>query len=182
MKRTLLAALLIFTSLFHIACPKDSVVRKAARASYELSGLTRDVIAATGKAYDAQILTLDQKNQIARKLQMIAAGGARFNQIATAANNSNTNPSVITTLNLILSNEITAPFLEILQILGAISPTRADYLQVTLAALRTAILTISAAVSQNTHDRFLNRSEGATWAIATAVRTQTTRSYQWQLT
>jgi hypothetical protein len=42
-------ALLIVYSLFLTACPKDSAVRKAAKASFELSGITVDVINATSK-------------------------------------------------------------------------------------------------------------------------------------
>ena len=165
--KKILTILLIISALFLTACPKDSVVRKAAKSSYQLSGLTRDVVAATAKAYDAGVINTATKNKIAEKLQLIAIGGQKFNQIVTGLNNSSTVPAdKQALLNQILSAELAGPFLEILEALKVVSASQAAYLHSALAALRIAILTISAAVSQSTHDRFLQRTEGATWAIA----------------
>jgi hypothetical protein len=151
MKKILVCLILIWTFLLS-ACPKDSAVRKAARTSYELSGLTLDAVNATGKAYAQHVIDLPTKNKIANSLKSIAIGGQRFNQVVTALNAANAN-SVSTDrlalLNQILSEEIVAPFLDILQTLKAISTAQANYLHVAIAALRTAILTISAAISDN---------------------------------
>jgi hypothetical protein len=144
--------LVIFWSFLMSACPKDSAVRKAARTSYELSGLTVDAINATGKAYANHVFDLATKNRIANNLKSISVGGQRFNQIVTALNAANTNSvstDKLALLNQILSEEIVAPFLDILQTLKALSTSQAVYLHVAIAALRTAILTISAAISDN---------------------------------
>jgi uncharacterized lipoprotein YehR (DUF1307 family) len=56
--------LVVFALLYCIvltACPKDTAVRKAARASYELAGLTHDAIAATERAYNDHILSQGAK-------------------------------------------------------------------------------------------------------------------------
>lgn len=148
-----LSLILVLSVVFTTACPKDTAVRKAARASYELSGITRDVIAAVNRAYDENIVGVSTKNLIADKLIVISKGGARFNQLATAANNSNANGAVnvatLATLNKILSEEIAGPFLEILDALKIVSPGQALYLHAALGALRTAILTISSVIADN---------------------------------
>lgn len=158
---TVLSMVLVFSvvigAITTTACPKDTAVRKAARASYELSGITRDVIAAVNRAYDENIVGVNTKNAIADKLIIISKGGARFNQLAMAANNSNTsnsnggsvNLATLATLNKILSEEIAGPFLEILDALKIVSPGQALYLHAALGALRTAILTISSVIADN---------------------------------
>jgi hypothetical protein len=156
--------LVVFALLYCIvltACPKDTAVRKAARASYELAGLTHDAIAATERAYNDHILVKEQKDRIAVWLGTIAHGGVKFNQIATQINgvNANVTPTgTLNTLNLILSQEIAGPFLQILAELRALTAGQAVFLQAAIAALRTAILTISAVISQDTYQR-LQRSD-----------------------
>jgi predicted HAD superfamily phosphohydrolase len=162
----ILTSLLIISTLFLTACPKESAVRKAAKASYQLSGLTRDVVAATGRAYDEQIISTETKNRIADKLKLIAIGGQKFNTIVATLDKSDVPFDKRALLNQILNDEIAAPFLEILEALKVVSAAQASHLHNALSALRIAILTISAAVSQHTHDRFLDRSQGAQWAIS----------------
>lgn len=163
----LLAYCLLLVSFF-TACPKDSAVRKATRASYELSGLTRDVIAATDKAYTQHDINLQTKNVIADKLIIIAAGGKRFNEIASSVNNINTDTVVVdklALLNQILSEQIAGPFLQIIEVLKVLPPGATNAFRVALAALRTAILTISGVISKTTENQII-REDAALWAIA----------------
>jgi hypothetical protein len=144
-------ALLIVYSLFLTACPKDTAVRKAAKASFELSGLTLDVINATGKAYEAGILSLAAKDRLAGYEKQVASGGKHFNDALAAFNaqtSGNLSADQVKALSVILSAEIVTPFLQILQELGAVTLGQVAYLQSAIAALRTAILIISETVAQ----------------------------------
>ena len=138
--------LLIIYSIFLTACPKDTAVRKAAKASFELSGLTLDVVNATGKAYDAGIIGLDAKDRLAAAEKRVATGGKHFNEILTAFNtqtSGNLTPEQVQLLSKIFSDEVVTPFLTILQELSVISLDQVQYLRTAIAALRTAILVIS---------------------------------------
>lgn len=153
-------SLLIIYSLFLTACPKETAVRKAAKASFELSGITLDVINATSKAYDAGIIGLAAKDRLAAAEKKIAAGGKHFNELLTgfmAQSSNNLTADQITILNQIFSNEVVTPFLQILQELGAISLDQVAYLQTAIAALRSAILVISGTFAEaGFPDRRLN--------------------------
>lgn len=144
-------ALLVVYSLFLTACPKDTSVRKAAKASFELSGLTVDVINATKKAYEAGILSLAAKDRLASYEGKLAIGGKHFNQVLEAFNaqtSGNLTADQVAQLSVILSDEVVTPFLQILQELGAITLDKVEYLRTAIAALRTAILIISETVAQ----------------------------------
>jgi hypothetical protein len=145
MKRFFTAIFIIY-SLFLTACPKDSAVRKAAKASFELSGISVDVINATSKAFDAGIIGLAAKDRLAAAEGRIASGGKHFNEIlsgymTSTAGTLTVDQTVI--LNKIFSDEVVTPFLAILQELSVISLNQVAYLRTAIAALRTAILVIS---------------------------------------
>ncbi|HEX8637124.1 MAG TPA: hypothetical protein VF692_03600, partial [Pyrinomonadaceae bacterium] len=78
--KKILITLLVISSLFLMACPKETAVRNFAKASYSLSGLTVDTISATTKAYNEQIIDLRTKDKMADALKIIQKGGKRFNQ------------------------------------------------------------------------------------------------------
>lgn len=147
MKKIILC-LVVICSLLLMACPKEDVVRKAAKASYSLSGLTADVAVAAQKAYHDGLIDVHSKDRIAVWLKQISKGGKQFTALTEAAHKSQVaDAGTINSLNLILSTEITAPFLEILQELKILSKDASDFLQTAIAALRSAILVISSALS-----------------------------------
>jgi hypothetical protein len=150
MKRFFTAILIVY-SLFLTACPKETAVRKAAKASYELSGITLDVIHTTEKAYAAGILSLAAKDRLAGYEKRVASGGKHFNDVLVAFNaqtSGNLTADQLGVLNKILSDEIVTPFLAILQELAVVSLDQVAYLKTAIAALRTAILIISETVAQ----------------------------------
>lgn len=146
--KKLLTCLLLIYSLFLMACPKETAVRKAAKASYELSGITLDVVKAVGKAYDAGIFSLAAKDRLAANLKTVIAGGQKFNAAVTAINGVPTD-SQTSVLNQIFSDEVVTPFLAILQELKVLSPSQATYLHTAITALRAAILIISGVFAES---------------------------------
>lgn len=131
------------------ACPKETAVRRSVKASYELSGLTVDVINATGKAYANGLISLETKDKLADSLKILSVGGKRFNQALdlvireSGGDETKVPMDKIQMLNKLFSDEVVAPFLQVLQSLKLLSPEKARQLHITIAALRTAVLTIS---------------------------------------
>lgn len=124
-----------------MACPKETAIRKAARASFELSGITLDVVKAVGKAYDERIISLATKDKLAGHLKLVISGGKKFNQSIEGLNALTTAQASV--LNTIFSDEIVTPFLAILEEVRALTPAQADHVRTAIAALRAAILIIS---------------------------------------
>lgn len=150
MKKVFTCLILIY-SLFLMACPKTAAVRKAAKASFEMAGIVKDVIAATGKVYDAGIINLATKDRLAAAEKRVASGGKHFNELLAgyiATDPSGVPADKLAILNQIFSNEIVTPFLEILQELKVISPGTATYLTIAIDSLRAAILLISGAFAE----------------------------------
>lgn len=149
MKKILLSVIVIYSLLLLTACPQETVVRRAAKASYELSGLTVDVINAVGKAYANNLIDIRTKDDLANKLKTLSVGGMKFNQLLESAlkdangDETKVTPDKIQNLNKVFSDDVVMPFLEILQLAKVISPANVNYLHSAIAALRTAILTIS---------------------------------------
>lgn len=146
MKKILLSLIVIYSMIFLLACPKkDTAVREAVKASYSLSGLTIDGIAATAKAYNAGIIDVQTKDKIANALKNIAIGGKRFNQTLekyVQESGENMPTDKIAILNKIFSDEVVTPLLEILQSMKILSADKAEYLRSAINALRAVILTI----------------------------------------
>jgi len=146
MKKIISLILVYSLCLLMTACPKETAIRKAAKASFELSGLTVDAIAATAKAYNENLISLETKDKIAAPLKVIAVGGKKFNEALKrfyAESGENLPADKLGILKLIFSTELVAPLLEILQELKVVSADRAAYLLSAVNALQAVILIIS---------------------------------------
>ncbi len=146
MKKFISLILVYSICLLLMACPKETAVRKAAKASFELSGLTVDAIAATAKAYNENLIGLETKDKIADALKLVATGGKNFNQALKKfrdQSGDNLTPDQISFLNVIFSSEVITPFLGILQTLKVLSMNGAKNLLAAINALKVVILLIS---------------------------------------
>ena len=177
--RQLIVMLLMLCILFITACPSEKGIRKAAKASLTLSDLTRDAIGATRKAYEGRLINLETKDKMAIALDKVIAGGETFNAAVKKLNEQYTDPSqvpptALQELNALLSKEVATPFLQFLQLAGAVSNEQAPYLWAAINALRSALLLIGSFVSQRTVDMLSNDLDnraalGLGW-----------RAHQWQ--
>jgi len=134
------------------ACPakNESVIRKAAKASYQLSGLTRDAIRTTQTAFEAGQITLAQKDRIALALVKLAKGGAAFNALVVEANRTHGTAGEIPLTKLdqiqrVFDSDLVSPFLALLTEIGG-SAVSAQVKRA-IELIRTAILAISAALT-----------------------------------
>lgn len=155
----LLLMFLIPTVAFASGCPtKKSQLEKAAKASFQVSGLTIDVLKATRKAYEENLIDLDTKNKMADSLKLLALGGEAFNNAVKGAVNeygaSGKIPlSKYQELNVLFSNQVVAPFLQISTESGLLSNTKATYLRVAIMALKATIVTIGKGFSNSVAEK-----------------------------
>jgi hypothetical protein len=130
-------------------CPReraDSNIRKAAKASFELAGVTNDTVTAVGRAYTDGIISLEQKDRLADKLVILAKGGKTFNAaVRKAAEVYSTDvdppPSEIDLLIALFDSDVISPFLEFLAAVGGINAP--PYLATAVEMIRNVVLQIA---------------------------------------
>lgn len=147
--QTLTSAVLITVLvLLTTACPSESQIRKAAKASNDLANLTNNVTDAVRVAFQAGQISVETKNKMADALILIAKEGKIFNDMLIAnqasAQNGNFPPNIFVQLSTQF-DKVVQPFLDMASTLNVLGPTSNQRLAQTFAALRAAILIISAA-------------------------------------
>jgi hypothetical protein len=147
--QTMMAAVLISALvLLTTACPSENQVRKAAKASNNLANLTNNVTDAVRIAFQAGQISADTKNKMADALILIAKEGKIFNDMLIAnqasAQNGTFPPNIFAQLSSQF-DKVVQPFLDMGTTLNLLGPNGNQKLAETFAALRAAILIISAA-------------------------------------
>ncbi len=139
----LITAIVILTT----ACPSDNQIRKAAKASNDLANLTNNVVDAVRVSFQAGQMNEGTKKKMADALILIAKEGKTFNDLLIAnqalAQNGTFPPNVFAQLSAQF-DKVVQPFLDLVTQLNVIGPNTNPKLVQTFAALRTAILIISA--------------------------------------
>jgi hypothetical protein len=147
--QTITAAVIIMALvLLTTACPSEGQIRKAAKASNSLANLTNNVTDAVRAAFQAGTITLETKNKLADALIVIAKEGKIFNDMLIAnqpaAQNNQFPPNIFAQLTAQF-DKVVQPFLDMVTALNVLGPNANSQLAKTFAALRAAILIISAA-------------------------------------
>ena len=147
--QTITAAVLITALvLLTTACPSESQIRKAAKASNSLANLTNNVTDAVRAAFQANAINVETKNKLADALIVIAKEGKIFNDMIianqAAAQNNQFPPGIFAQLTAQF-DLVVKPFLDMATTLNLLGPNINQQLATTFAALRAAILIISAA-------------------------------------
>jgi hypothetical protein len=139
----LITALVLLTT----ACPSDNQMRKAAKASNDLASLTNSVVDAVRIGFQSGQINEATKNKMADALILIAREGKAFNNLLIAnqasAQNGTFPPNVFTQLSSQF-DKVVQPFLDLVTQMNLIGPNTNQQLAQTFAALRAAILIISA--------------------------------------
>jgi hypothetical protein len=140
----LISAIVLLTT----ACPSENQIRRAAKASNDLANLTNNVTDAVRIAFQAGQINVETKNKMADALILIAKEGKIFNDMLIAnqasAQNGTFPPGIFTQLSTQF-DKVVQPFLEMATTLNLLGPSGNEKLAQTFAALRAAILIISAA-------------------------------------
>lgn len=142
LKTIFLALALYAVILTSVACDQNQI-RKAAKASNQLSGLTLDAVRATKQAYLDGMITLEQKDRIADKLLILATGGQTFNQAVKrmAASSEAMTPGKWQALERLFDAQVIVPFLAFLaQTAGAANAAK---LSAAIGLIRLSVLTIA---------------------------------------
>jgi len=147
--QTMMAAVLITALvLLTTACPSENQIRKAAKASNNLANLTNNVTDAVRIAFQAGQISAETKNKMADALILVAKEGKIFNDMLIAnqasAQNGTFPPNIFVQLSTQF-DKVVQPFLDMATQLNLLGPNGNQKLAQTFAALRAAILIISAA-------------------------------------
>ncbi|HEY8188842.1 MAG TPA: hypothetical protein VIF64_22435 [Pyrinomonadaceae bacterium] len=145
--QTMMAGLLITALvLLTTACPSESQIRKAAKASNDLASLTNNVTDAVRIAFQAGQISVETKNKLADALILIAKEGKIFNDMLIAnqasAQDGKFPPNIFVQLSTQF-DKVVQPFLDMATQLNLIGQNTNPRLAQTFAALRAAILIIS---------------------------------------
>lgn len=158
----LLLALAIMTSTLPMpGCGKvepKKALAEASEAAKDIGGGTRDTINAVSQAFDAKLLTLEQKDKLADLLIAIAKGGQKGVAALQAIEASGVTELDLTQremLNRLFDEAVIAPFLDLLTELGKLSNESSAAIRAALAAVRTAILLFSQKIGRATEIELL---------------------------
>lgn len=167
--KKLLISLLISGSMFLAGC-NTPAIQKAVKASGELASTIHDGIVAAGNLYDQHVISLTQKDKIADGLVAISKAGKTFNDSVIAA--SKLPDKGVSQLPALAAqfDTVVTPFLNLLDELKLLSPAASATIATSIAALKTAIIIIAAALSGSGNstasiDRLADR-ESESWQTA----------------
>lgn len=158
----LLIAVFLFVPLTQAGCGGEKQLKQVAEAAKDISGGTRDVIAAVGQAHDKQLITLQQKDKLADLLIAIAKGGQKGVDVIAAleAAGATSIPSdKQKLLSTIFSDEVTTPFLQLLTELGKLTDSQSAAIRLALGGLRTTILLLSQKIGRSDVEIRIRRLE-----------------------
>lgn len=131
---------------------KENDLQKSAEAAKDIGGGTRDVIKAVGDAYQAKLITLEQKDRLADILKKIAQGGQKgVDAIEFLQKQGITTPTSEQRINLskIFDDDVVAPFLNLLTELGKLSESANATIRTAMVSVRTAIVLLSSRIGRN---------------------------------
>ena len=147
----LLAVTLISYTCAGFACNRQNTLAQAAEAAKDIGGGVRDVIKAVGEAYDAKLISLEQKDQLAEILKTIAKGGQKGVDAIQKLQEQGVDiptPDQRAILNRIFDDDVVAPFLGLLTRLGTLSNEQSVAIRAALASVRTAIVLLSSRIGR----------------------------------
>lgn len=158
----MLAVALVAYSGYGFACGGPKTLSVAAEAAKDIGGGVRDTIKAVGDAYDKKLITLEQKDQLADLLGAIAKGGLKgvdaIETLQKSGVTTLTGPNA-QVLNTIFSDEVIAPFLQLLTELGKLSNSSSAAIRAALISVRAAIVLLSSKIGRDDVIHQINRLE-----------------------
>lgn len=140
-----LAVLILASAMIVSACPSESQLDKAARASNSLAGATSATVDVVRVLYTERIIDDAAKDSLADALKVIAASGASFNALVRQYDQLYKNghlPDDAWNALRLNFGAVVAPYLRMLESLNRLSTTASVRIRATLAVLSHSILTI----------------------------------------
>lgn len=150
---SLILCIAIVTAPFALTgCGSSKTLQQAAEAAKDIGGGTRDVIKAVREAYEKGLITKEQKDHFADLLGSIARGGKKGVDVIDALFKSGVTDLTAdkaSLLNKAFSDEVIAPFLELITDIAKLSDSQSMAIRAAIAGLRTTILLLSQRIGRN---------------------------------
>lgn len=140
-----LVSAILFAAVFNVGC-SQSDIQKSVKASSELAGDTQSAIQLVKTLYEANAITLAQKDTLANALIKISQGGIAFNKlviIAQAQSDGGQSQIPFLAANF---EAVSAPFLQFLDDLKLLNTSQSQAIAASIAALQVAVIVIATAL------------------------------------
>lgn len=142
--RSIATLAIIYSMVLLSACPSKASLDKAKESSARVATYANAGVNLTRNLYSSNVISLEQKDAIARKFVLLAEGGIAFDaavEKAIQVYGSNAPKSEIQKIFETFDAEVVGKFLDILASLKLVA-NRAAYAQV-IETIRTAVLVVA---------------------------------------
>lgn len=149
-----LLAAIVLVSTGAKGCGKnnDPTLVAAYKASVRLSTYATSAATSTLKAYRDGVISLETKDQIFAKLEIMAKAGRTFHNSIVALQekfpDGNVSASEILSLEILFDSTIYSVFLDVLELVNALPPDKRAVIELAIETLKAAIGTIRRAFSR----------------------------------
>lgn len=146
--RTLTTLMIVYSIVLLTACPAASL-QKAHDSSAKIAKYANAGVNLTRSLYQSQVISIDQKDAIARKFILLADGGIAFDAAVAKAKQvygPNAPASEVQRIFALFDTEVIGKFLDILQSLKLIN-SQSAFLNI-IAGIRAAVLVVAGLVGQ----------------------------------
>lgn len=144
MLKKIATLIILYSVVLLTACPSKASLEKAKAESSRIAGYANAGVNLTRSLYESQVITIGQKDNIARKFISLADAGIAFDLAVNKAiqtYGSNVPKSEIERVFAVFDSEVVEKFLDILSSMKLLA-NKAAYAQV-IDTLRTAVLLVA---------------------------------------
>jgi hypothetical protein len=145
----LTALALVYSVVMLTACPSSASLQKAQESSARIAKYANAGVDLTRGLYESQVITLKQKDDIAKKFVLLAQGGIAFDAAVAKTQSlygTNAPKNEVQAIFATFDTEVVGKFLDILQSLKVIANKQA-YAAV-IETIRTAVLVVAGVFGQ----------------------------------
>src|SRR5262249_39683712 len=145
-KQVISSLLIVVLGVLLTACPSESDIKKAYNTSALIANYTETAAHTIGDLYTARIIGYETKENLIRKLRLVAAGGRRFQTEIDALYDvyKRALPDAqVNALDIMFNREVIAPFVDILTEAGVLSKDASGQILTAVVLLKSAILTVA---------------------------------------
>jgi hypothetical protein len=143
-RRQSFLALALVACIVFTACPTQSQLDKAARASNDIARYTGEAIAVTKTMFESGMINLAKKDQIAAQLLNLSHAGKNFNDLVIKLSKDYPTGSIPPTAWQLLSqnfDSISRGFIQLLDVISGVNPQLGN--SKAMRVIRAAVLSLA---------------------------------------
>lgn len=129
-----------------MACPSKKTIADGFKASSKISQTGFQATVAVGDLYQSKIISFETKEKLVKALRVVQTNGERFNKVLSELKErygKDVPQDEIKALDVFFSQNIIAPFVEVLVEAGTLTAATAEKVYLAIAALKQIVFTVS---------------------------------------